>query len=241
MPDCVQGFRKRKSIVTNAEKHCGKELVVTADISDFFGAVPFQAVLEVFQAEVPCQQVALMLARLCTLNGELPQGGRTSPAIANLVTGPMDDDIKSHWPQCDYSRYADDLTLSGAVVPSKLALERLLVRHGYSLKAGSFHTQTLKGGQFVTGLCVSSGKKPRIPRRVRREIERDLNFSERFGIGGHLENRGESGDGESVAQFRLRLESRIHSWGRAEELQRDQWIDRFSRLADRRETSESVA
>ena len=41
------GFRKKLSIVDNAKKHIGKELIVSFDIKDFFPSISYADVLNV--------------------------------------------------------------------------------------------------------------------------------------------------------------------------------------------------
>jgi RNA-directed DNA polymerase len=59
-------------------------------------------------------EAATILSRICTSEGRLPQGAPTSPAISNLVCRKLDTRLAAllarH--QGNYTRYADDITLS---------------------------------------------------------------------------------------------------------------------------------
>lgn len=60
--------------------------------------------------------VAQALAQLCTHNGILPQGAPSSPALANIIFNPIDQQILNSISTKDitYTRYADDLIFSSS-------------------------------------------------------------------------------------------------------------------------------
>lgn len=136
----VHGFRKRRSIKTNAEQHLGKRVVIRLDLEDFFPTITAARVRGVFTGVGYPRDVAKVLTGLCTnsapskvwldaTNGDhlahaqgsrysaphLPQGAPTSPALANLVAYRMDCRLAGLAQALDatYTRYADDLVFSG--------------------------------------------------------------------------------------------------------------------------------
>ncbi|GAH05680.1 unnamed protein product, partial [marine sediment metagenome] len=81
----VHGFRKGKSILTNAERHVNQKYVLNVDLSNFFPSINFGRVRGMFMA-VPYkldEKVATVLAQICCFNNELPQGAPTSPIVSN--------------------------------------------------------------------------------------------------------------------------------------------------------------
>ncbi len=148
--DAAHGFRRKRSIATNAAIHCGREIVVRFDLKDFFTSIPAAKVAGVFDAIGYPQHSARILAGLCTTRlpypvwqtkpgataetghaswvrlsqPHLPQGAPTSPALANLCAFALDVRLSALARNIDatYSRYADDLTFSG---PAELAVARL--------------------------------------------------------------------------------------------------------------------
>ncbi|MDR1932022.1 MAG: hypothetical protein LBQ57_04265, partial [Spirochaetales bacterium] len=58
---------------------------------------------------------AEILSIICTKDNALPQGAATSPAISNIIFSIIDKEILEICDASDviYTRYADDLTLSG--------------------------------------------------------------------------------------------------------------------------------
>lgn len=130
--DAAHGFVRGKSIVTNATVHCNSALLIKLDVKDFFPSVHWRRVKGVFRHAGYPEQIATLLALLCTesprqmvqQNGKtyyvalsdraLPQGAPTSPALTNIVCLNLDRRLTGLAEKIGlrYSRYADDLTFS---------------------------------------------------------------------------------------------------------------------------------
>ena len=128
----AHGFVQGKSIVSNACVHTDSELLIKLDIKDFFPSVHWRRVKGVFRHAGYHEQIATLLALLCTesprqivrQNGVtyyvaladrcLPQGAPTSPALTNIVCLNLDRRLTGLADKLGlrYSRYADDLTFS---------------------------------------------------------------------------------------------------------------------------------
>lgn len=128
----AHGFVRGKSIVTNATVHCNSALLIKLDVKDFFPSVHWRRVKGVFRHAGYPEQIATLLALLCTesprqmvqQNGKtyyvalsdraLPQGAPTSPALTNIVCLNLDRRLTGLAEKIGlrYSRYADDLTFS---------------------------------------------------------------------------------------------------------------------------------
>jgi hypothetical protein len=223
----VQGFRKGYNVVSNAQLHCDKPEVVVADIKDFFGSITTRCVQDLFQHLGAEYQPALMLARLCTLNEALPQGGRASPAIANLVADGLDKLILNHYPSLSYSRYADNITLSGNGCPAYDELDLIFAQCGFTLKPSSYRCIRSGHGQYVTGLNVDSDR-PKAPRRARRDIERALHVSTRYSIEEYMLSAYKTSPSIGrVYGFKRTLLGMINSYGAVDEAQRQEWLAKF--------------
>ena len=131
----AHGFVKHRSIRSNAAPHVGSAWVLKLDLTNFYPSVPFSRVVAIFRALGYCREVAIWLGRLTTsaipsnLNApdglantvwpyrsrHLPQGAPTSPALANLSAFSLDVRLNGLAAKygARYTRYADDLTLSG--------------------------------------------------------------------------------------------------------------------------------
>jgi hypothetical protein len=138
----VHGFRRARSVKTFAAPHTGKRVAVRIDLQDFFPSISAARVQALFRTAGYPEQVADLLAGLCTNSApadvwdsvaiestpaqtrharrlyskpHLPQGAPTSPALANLSAYRMDCRLASLASSAGaiYTRYADDLAFSG--------------------------------------------------------------------------------------------------------------------------------
>src|SRR4029079_11661853 len=128
----AHGFVPGRSTMSNAVPHVRRDVVVNADLKEFFPTISFPRVKGVFQELGYSPAVATILALLCTESPRrevtyagrvwqvaigpraLPQGACTSPALSNLPARALDARLtgmaqKLGW---TYTRYADDLTFS---------------------------------------------------------------------------------------------------------------------------------
>src|SRR5690606_31416208 len=62
----AHGFVKQRSIVTNAQAHVGKDVVINIDLQDFFPTVSYPRVKGFFHQLGYSEHVATILALLCT-------------------------------------------------------------------------------------------------------------------------------------------------------------------------------
>jgi RNA-directed DNA polymerase len=181
-PQYVTAFRNDSSIKANAKVHMNASVVLVADLEDFYGSISLAQTRDLFTAHGVHPQVSLTMARLCCVGGRLMQGGRASPFIANLIGEAVDRAVVALAPRCTYTRYVDDLTLSGDYqqLPTEHDLAEALASTGFRLRRNSFRVQERRAGAFITGLNVSA-TEPKIPRVQRRQMERFLHFAEIFG------------------------------------------------------------
>jgi RNA-directed DNA polymerase len=197
----VHGFLAGRSVVSNAAPHCGADLVVNLDLSDFFPTVTWRRVRGVFRKGGYREQVATLLALLCTEaprevvehEGKLhyialgprclPQGAPTSPALTNTLCQRMDRRLSGLARALGfrYTRYADDLTFSRLPVEGPVRVGALLgsVRHIVADEGFVVHpdkTRILRPGerQEVTGMVVNGPEGPRVPRPVKRRLRAAL-------------------------------------------------------------------
>lgn len=212
------GFVKTKSIFNNAKKHEGSEVILNLDLKNFFESISEKRVFGVFKSLGYHPNVAVDLARLCTvkiLRGKipddkeklfdellensdpcLPQGAPSSPGISNLICRSIDRRFSklANSLGCNYSRYADDITFSGSMTSlPKLSLLRKII------KSEGFEINYKKGGvykrgqrQLVTGLLVDGAV--RVVKSYKKDIYRHLFFCKKYGASSHFRklDRGKS-------------------------------------------------
>ncbi|MEO8389641.1 reverse transcriptase family protein [Polaromonas sp.] len=138
--EAAHGFTCGRSIKSHAAAHLGQAVVIRFDLRDFFGSVSAAQVRAVWYTLGYPEGVARALTALCThrtarmvvermaedggltwmgakrlRSPHLPQGGPTSPVLANLCAFGLDLRLEglAHVFGASYTRYADDLVFSG--------------------------------------------------------------------------------------------------------------------------------
>lgn len=189
---CATGFRKNKSILDNANLHRGRAELIKIDIKDFFPSIGFRRVMAVFVDIGYPKEIAFYLSKLCTLEDKLPQGASTSPSISNIVCRRMDARfyILCKKYKLRYTRYADDIVISGNHIPRGIArlFFEIIEDEGFLVNQEKVRFLREKDKKVVTGLDISSGKI-RITRSFRREIKRDIYFVWSGGLSAHVSRR----------------------------------------------------
>ena len=179
----AHGFVKQRSIRSNAAPHIKSAWVMKLDLSNFYPSVTFSRVVAIFRSLGYSREVSIWLGRLTTSTipsnlaapdrrentvwpyrlRHLPQGAPTSPAIANLSAFSLDVRLnglaaKYH---ARYTRYADDLTLSGKG-KSIPALREIIPMAEWIVRNERFHLNRSKRRvlkqhqrQSVTGIVVN--------------------------------------------------------------------------------------
>ena len=194
----AHGFLPGRSIVTNAAVHTDSRIVLRMDVKDFFPTVTYPRVRGIFRQAGYREQIATLLALLCTEPPRevvdddgtimyvslgprcLPQGAPTSPGLTNVICLKMDRRLtglakKLGW---RYTRYADDLIFS---LPTKSKgdphlgqliglVKRIVSDEGFAIHPDKTRIARKGGCQRVTGLVVNGPDGPRVPRKLRRQI-----------------------------------------------------------------------
>ncbi len=214
----AHGFVRGRSIVTNARQHVGQEVVIKLDLRNFYANVTFSRVVAIFRSLGYCREAAIGLARLTTsaapwtlnspnnseavtslyLRRHLPQGAPTSPALANLSAFSLDVRLSGLLKTFggNYTRYADDLTLSGSkdfryalrcVMP---LTEQIVWSERFRLNTRKRKVLRRSRRQLVTGVVVN--QKVNIPRAEFDRLKAILTNCVKFGPS--TQNRGEHED-----------------------------------------------
>ena len=184
----AKAYVKRRSLKANAVFHKKKSVVLTIDITDFFGSINQQKVCELFISMDYNYEVSTMLSMICTLNNKLPQGAPSSPCISNLITKEMDNEISKFCIErkINFTRYSDDLTFSGdkglgGIIPY---IERILNNYNFEINKDKLRTRSKHQSQEVTGIIVN--EKLQAPKNIRRNFRQAVHYIKLFGIEDHL-------------------------------------------------------
>lgn len=167
----AKGFLRGESICNNAIGHVNRKYVLNVDIEDFFPSVRGRDVYSVFFKRLGYKSsVATILTNLTTYKDMLPQGAPTSPCLSNLVCDSLDRRIEAFCQKngLNYSRYADDITISGDVRLGFVLpiLQHILSDYGFKINAKKIRFAHAGKQMLVTGLTVN--EKVAVPRNQRR-------------------------------------------------------------------------
>jgi RNA-directed DNA polymerase len=126
----VNGFVKGKSVLTNAQTHVRKSLILNLDLENFFPSINYGRVRGMFMSKPykVAENASTVLAQICCVDGHLAQGAPTSPIISNMICGKLDSDLQkiARKYRCTYSRYADDITYSTSKYRFPYSMARLI-------------------------------------------------------------------------------------------------------------------
>jgi RNA-directed DNA polymerase len=207
---CSTAYRPGFSVVKNANFHIGNEVVMKVDIEDFFGTIQVSAMQEmwmhllqirerylveigILKDEMSVEEKATVrlsltkkIISVTSLNGALPQGSPSSGVLANYYLLRFDRKFLNFCVRnrLNYSRYSDDMTISGAEVdlqPGRILhyLNILLKKQGLKLKKSKTQLIRQHNRQTVTGIVVN--EKRSAGREKKRAIRQEMYFLKKFG------------------------------------------------------------
>lgn len=189
------GYTRERSVVDHACAHAGQAVVLKFDLKDFFASVRASRVHALFETLGYPDTVARELTALCTTatpepvlrrmheeggltwtqvlrlrDPHLPQGSPTSAALANLCAFRLDLrlDGLAHVLGARYTRYADDIVLSGgrplseAMPRIEAWVGRIALEEGFALNHRK--TRCLTAGRCQSVCSVVVNQHPNLPR-----------------------------------------------------------------------------
>lgn len=206
----VTGFLPSKSVLDNAIPHIGHPYVLKVDIQDFFPSISINRVIAVFKRLGYHHRLSYALAALCCYKGGLPQGAPTSPILSNIIAKKLDKRIQgfSESLGLTYTRYADDITLSGNMISMSYVrfVERIIIEEGFTPKVEKTHLLGPAVKKIITGVSISSGK-PTIPKNMKRYLRQKTYYINKYGLRNHLKHEHIS---DSI--YPIRLQGTMAYW-----------------------------
>ncbi len=185
----AKAYQKNVSLIDNAMPHINKKLILKLDIKDFFDNITFNMVYDsCFREELYPKSIGILLTKLCTYHGHLPQGAPTSSYISNIVMREFDEVVGKYCSNnsISYTRYSDDLTFSGDFNVTSVInmVKEELKKYGFKLNYEKIHVIRNNKRQLVTGIVVN--KKINICKEYKRRIRQEIYYINKFGIDEHL-------------------------------------------------------
>lgn len=173
----AHGFIHGRSIVSCAKEHTGKKFVLKLDLKNFFPSISRDMVYGAMFSELTPENVKIIIPaiELCLMDGRLPQGAPTSPAISNIVCKPLDMVLYGIAERFGlaYTRYADDLIFSGnddtiyKIIP---IIKSTIVKFGLVVNEKKVKVLKKHQRQTVTGLVVNADGKTSVRRKKRMNL-----------------------------------------------------------------------
>jgi len=181
--------------------HAGAQVVVAADVRDFFPSTHTARVEDWWHQRAEGDE-ARLLTLLTTDRGGLPQGAPTSPGLSNLVNREMDERLarRAERAGARYTRYCDDLCFSwsgdrGPPSDFQPVVRATLGEFGYSLHPEKgWRIYERRDEPEITGVILTRFGGVRLPERLRQLMRRlsrsnDARDAERLaGYYGYAEN-----------------------------------------------------
>lgn len=203
----AHGFCPGKSCQSHAANHTSKRYVMSYDIAQCFQSIGWLQVKTVFLRIGYPERVSTYLTALCTHSAQLkrsqlslfeatqrmqlkqrhlPQGAPSSPALTNIILYRLDHRLTglANKLGLNYSRYADDIALSGNAHRDYRFLEPLIggicMDEGFTLNYRKTRITRSHQKQRLTGIVVNN--KPNIDRKQFDALKAILTNCSRHGL-----------------------------------------------------------
>jgi len=202
------GGVRGKRLKDNLMPHLGQPMVANFDLKSFFPNISSLQVYRLFTLIGASPDVARVLTRLTTFKGRIPQGGPTSPMIANLVAGYvgmqcLDGRLRGLCRKTKFrtKRWIDDISISGAPYLKKFepTIEKIIKQAGFIPNRKKTTFASKDEAQIVTGHLVNY--KPNVRKPERRKLRATLHRCKTIGPEGCAQG--------SVEQLKRRLRGKI--------------------------------
>ncbi|NRF66282.1 RNA-directed DNA polymerase [Aquincola sp. S2] len=187
--EAAMGYVSGRSVIDHAAAHAGRAVVLRFDLRDFFNSIPASRVHALWHTLGYPDGAARTLTALTTArtpvalrerlqddggldvlgakrlaSAHLPQGAPTSPALANLCCFRLDLRLNGLAKRFDasYTRYADDLVISGPAACAKRRrelqawVEAIVRDEGFALQPRKTLTMPAHQRQQVAGIVVNA-------------------------------------------------------------------------------------
>lgn len=168
LPVCPSSFGgvRGRSIKDNAAVHAGSKYIVKLDIRDFYPSIHSTKVYRFFHDSEECTpDVAHILTALTTYKYCLPLGTSTSPMLADQIVRPIDVRVNgmANKAGLKYSRYVDDIALSGSYPLGRMSktVLRVLKQNGFKTKKDKliyYKPMEMGEDRIITGVRVADGR-----------------------------------------------------------------------------------
>ncbi|UNK56180.1 retron St85 family RNA-directed DNA polymerase [Pseudoxanthomonas daejeonensis] len=195
--DCVYSYRKGRNIAMHAAMHVESNYITRFDFSDFFPSITATTIRrflleETMKGTIDLDTAAInaivrLVCRAEDKSGKLVLsiGAPSSPHLSNAVLHDFDHVMESSARIAGgmYTRYADDIYVSGRTKETVALLEKAFIRETSKLlpylKINERKTQRLsrKRRMAVTGINVTPQRKLSVGRDLKRSLKTKVHLA----------------------------------------------------------------
>lgn len=178
---------KKRSHKTNAKAHETNKYLLAIDIQNFYPSISCEKIFNFFKYDLNLDKdIAMIYTALCTCPLDDPDSGKfeygigqglaTSPVLAFLSNYRMFEYINGLTTKnnMEMTVYVDDVVFSSNK-PIKQefinSLFGIIKRNGLKIKKSKVKIYGPKQDKKITGLCITSGGKVRVPRSKHEELK----------------------------------------------------------------------
>lgn len=178
---------KKRSYTTNAEFHKNNKYLLAIDIQNFYPSVSYGKIINFFRYELNLEKdIAEIYTALCTCPIDDPvvnpkkygigQGLATSPVLAYLSNYRMFNYIYklAQKENIEMTVYVDDVIFSSDKEISQNFINKLfgiVKRNGLKIKKCKVKIYGPKQIKKITGLCITTGGKVKVPNSKHEEVK----------------------------------------------------------------------
>lgn len=208
------GFVKGRGLLSNSSPHVDQELLLNIDLYRFFDSINSKRVYGLFKTLGYHTNLSYDFAKLlCAtapkiywqdikkeykfkkkyIKQKLPilsQGSPASPVISNIICFMLDIRLTKLCESsgCSYTRYADDITISGnrEKIPSLLTLKTIIRKEGFYINREKIKYIPNNKRQTVTGIVVN--KKTKVSKQLVKHVRQHLYYCFKYGPQNHLQH-----------------------------------------------------
>lgn len=177
-------YKRKSSIIKNASIHLNNKQLLKIDLKDFFDSISSRKINSIFLSLGYSEKVSHFLTAICCKSNCLAQGACTSPYLSNIVSIELDKKIdylaRKH--NLIYSRYADDICVSGDIIENEFIdiLKTEISNYGFTINNKKSCLKLESQRKIITGIIVTD--RLNTPKKYRREFRKNFHYLQKNGV-----------------------------------------------------------
>lgn len=176
LPIEIYGGRKNFCIKDCAAVHLNQPVIIKLDLADCYPNISGAQIYSVFRKKL-CysEKVSKLLTKLCTYKNHLPQGGKHSNALLNILISPLCVELSRYCQKAGFqiSFWVDDIAISGKQVEKYIPVFLWLInKHGFKINTKKIKILRANRPQEIVGCLVN--KVIGIPKEKRLKYKTEI-------------------------------------------------------------------